>query len=48
LFIFSPALLFNMSTSSKVIFGIALMLYGGFRCYRLIKKENSEYYEDNE
>ncbi|AFD08743.1 hypothetical protein [Solitalea canadensis] len=40
--IFMPTVLAGLPKDRKLILGCALILYGAFRCYRLVKK-NSEY-----
>ncbi|POY37086.1 hypothetical protein C3K47_08495 [Solitalea longa] len=40
---FMPNVLANLSPTNKLILGGSIILYGLFRSYRLIKKDNSEY-----
>ena len=41
--IFKPGLLVQLSPTNKIILGSAMILYGAFRSYRLIKKNSDEY-----
>ncbi|MCO4291266.1 hypothetical protein NF867_00125 [Solitalea sp. MAHUQ-68] len=41
--IFKPNVLSGLSSTNKIILGSAIVLYGLFRGYRLVKKNNSEY-----
>ncbi|SMO54902.1 hypothetical protein [Solitalea koreensis] len=44
--IFKPNLFVQLSKTNKIILGSAMILYGAFRSYRLIKKNAEEYEEE--
>ena len=41
--IFKRDILIQLSPTKKIIMGSAMILYGAFRSYRLIKKNSDEY-----